>query len=281
MGLWKGHLNSEIEDILKGSFDLHVHASPDTTERRMDALEAARSAYESKMSGFVLKAQDYPTSPLAYVLNRMYPGLEVVGAIALSKSIGGINPDAVRVSAELGAKVVWMPTITSNHWNKTHVGGQGLHITDDRGKLLEETIEVIEVVCKHEMILASGHVSPKEVITLFKEAKARGVTRMIATHPHANGTEDEIVEMASLGAYLEYTFLSCMPSGGNMSPSEMAAKIRLHGIERCIITTDFGQLVNPPPAEGMRMAIATMLESGMSPDEVSVLVKKNPHQLID
>jgi len=30
----------------------------------------------------------------------------------------------------------------------------------------------------------------------------------------------------------------------------------------------------------MRMAIAFMLESGMSTDEVSVLVKKNPHQLI-
>ena len=273
-------MNSEIDDILKGSFDLHVHASPDTTERRMDALETARSAYESEMSGFVLKARDYPTSPLAYVLSRMYPGLKVLGAITLDKSIGGINPDAVKASAKLGAKVVWMPTFTDKYWDKTRDGGQGLRITDDSGKLLEETIEVIEVVCRNEMVLASGHVSPKEAITLFKEAKARGVTRMIATHPHANATEDEIVEMASLGAYLEYTFLSCMPSRGNMSPSEMAEKIRLHGIERCIITTAFGQWVNPPPAEGMRMAIAIMLESGMSADEVSVLVKKNPHQLI-
>ncbi|SVB24454.1 uncharacterized protein METZ01_LOCUS177308 [marine metagenome] len=281
MGLRKGHLNSEIEDILKGSFDLHVHASPDTTERRMDALETARSAYESKMSGFVLKAHDYPTSPLAYVLNRMYPGLEVVGAIALSRSVGGINPDAVRVSAELGAKVVWMPTITANHWNKAHGGGQGLRITDDRGKLLEKTIEVIEVVYEYEMVLASGHVSPKEVITLFKEAEARGVTRMIATHPQSDATEDEVVEIASSGAYLEYPFVSCMPSHGNMSPSELAKKIRLHGIERCIITTGLGQWVNPPPAEGMRMAIATMLNSGMSTDEISTLVKKNPRQLID
>ena len=273
-------MNSEIDDILKGSFDLHVHASPDTTERRMDALETARSAYESEMSGFVLKAHDYPTSPLAYVLNRMYPGLKVLGAIALNKSIGGINPDAVRASAKLGAKVVWMPTHTANYWDKTHDGGQDLRITDDRGKLLQETIEVIEVVCRHEMVLASGHISPNETITLFKEAKARGVTRMIATHPHAIATDDEIVEIASLGAYLEYTLLSCMPSKGYMSPSEMAEKIRQHGIERCIITTDFGQWVNPPPAEGMRMAIAIMLESGMSTDEVSVLVKKNPHQLI-
>ncbi|MCH8310480.1 MAG: hypothetical protein IIB17_08300, partial [Chloroflexi bacterium] len=47
-------MNSQIEEILKGSFDLHVHASPDAgAERRLDALETARYAYEAEMSGFV------------------------------------------------------------------------------------------------------------------------------------------------------------------------------------------------------------------------------------
>ena len=46
------------------------------------------------------------------------------------------------------------------------------------------------------------------------------------------------------------------------------------------MTTDFGQLVNPPPAEGMRMAIAALLDAGLAPAEVEALVKTNPHQLV-
>ena len=62
----------DVEDILKGSFDLHVHAGPDPgRKRRMDAMDTARAAYEAEMGGFVLKSHDYPTAPLAYALNRM------------------------------------------------------------------------------------------------------------------------------------------------------------------------------------------------------------------
>ena len=95
-------MNSEIEEILKGSYDLHVHAAPDVQERRLDALETARYAYESEMGGFVLKSHDYPTAPLTYALNRMYPGLEVFSALALNRSVGGLNPDAVEMAAKLG-----------------------------------------------------------------------------------------------------------------------------------------------------------------------------------
>ena len=46
------------------------------------------------------------------------------------------------------------------------------------------------------------------------------------------------------------------------------------------MTTDFGQLPNPSPVEGMRMAIATLLHQGMTNDEVQALVKINPLSLI-
>ena len=59
---------SEIKEILEGSYDLHVHAAPDTQERRMDALETVKYAYESQMGGFVLKSHEYSTAPLADLL---------------------------------------------------------------------------------------------------------------------------------------------------------------------------------------------------------------------
>jgi hypothetical protein len=60
----------------------------------------------------------------------------------------------------------------------------------------------------------------------------------------------------------------------------MAAAVREIGVDRCIVTTDFGQWMNPPPAEGMRMAIAELLNAGMSDDEVTALVTNNPLGLI-
>jgi hypothetical protein len=274
-------MNSEIEEILKGSYDLHVHARPDARqERRLDALEVARYAYEAEMGGFVLKSHDYPTAPLTYALNRMYPGLKVFGAIALNRAVGGLNPHAVEVSANLDARVVWMPTFTADFWLKNLGRGPGISLFDEGGKLRSEVHDVLDIISQRDMVLASGHVSPQEAIALFTEAKARGVGRMIATHPFGVATLEQQREMISLGAYPEYTFLACMPARARMTPQELVSTLRKLGVEHCIVTTDFGQWMNPPPAEGMRMAIAALLDAGMLPEDVSALVKGNPAQLI-
>ena len=274
-------MNEQIEEILRGAYDLHVHAAPDgKQQRRMDALEVARCAYEAEMGGFVLKSHDYNTAPLTYALNQMYPGLSVFGAIALNRSVGGINPDAVQVAADLGAQVVWMPTFTADFWQRGR-GGEGIRVADgDEGNLCDGVHEVLEIIAAADMTLASGHISPTEAIALFKAARAQGVQRMIATHPDGVATLEEQQKMIALGAYPEYTFLACMPSRARRTPQQFVETIRSLGVSNCIVTTDFGQWQNPPPAEGMRMAIAALLDAGMTSDEVTTLVKGNTAQLV-
>ena len=273
-------MNDTISEILTGSFDLHVHAGPDTQERRLDALQTARHAYEAEMAGFVLKSHEYPTAPLAGALRQMYPGLDVAGAIALNRSVGGVNPDAVEVSARLGAKVVWMPTFDADAWRRGQGRGPGLRIIDDAGALTPATQAVLEIVRARDMVLASGHLSPRETLELFRAARDIGITRMIATHPAAVASIEQQREMADLGAYVEYTFLSCMPSRAQMTVEELVAALRRIGTDRCVLTTDFGQWMNPPAPEGMRMAIAALLGAGMDPADVSALVKDNPLRLV-
>ena len=273
--------NERIDEILKGSYDLHVHAAPDSRrERRLDALDTARWAHEAEMAGFVLKSHDYPTAPLAQTLNRVYPGLTVAGAIVLNRAVGGLNHDAVRASADLGARVVWMPTFDADLYSSQRGTGPGVRLTDSGGRLTREVHDILDIVADRDMLLASGHVSPSEASQLFSEAKARGVQRIIATHPAGVAMIEEQQQMAATGAYVEYTFLACMPSVATYTPREMAASLRTIGVERCVVTTDFGQAANPPAAEGMRMAIATLLEVGLTPEEVETLVKKNPLQLV-
>ena len=273
-------MNEQIEEILCGAYDLHVHAAPDgKQQRRMDALEVARCAYEAEMGGFVLKSHDYNTAPLTYALNQMYPGLSAFGAIALNRSVGGINPDAVQVAADLGAQVVWMPTFTADFRQRGR-DSEGIRVADDDGNLCDGVHEVLEIIAAADMTLASGHISPAEAIALFKAARAQGVQRMIATHPDGVATLEEQQKMIALGAYAEYTFLACMPSRARRTPQQFVEMIRSLGVGNCIVTTDFGQWQNPPPAEGMRMAIAALLDAGMTSDEVTTLVKGNTAQLV-
>jgi hypothetical protein len=232
------------------------------------------------MAGFVLMSHDYPTAPLAHALNQMYPGLQIAGAIALNRSVGGLNPEAVEVSAKLGARVVWMPTFSADAWLRRGGQGPGITIASDDGQLAPEVHDLLEVVLRYDMVLASGYVSPSEALALFREASSRGITRMLATHPGGVATVAEQQEMASLGAYVEHTFLSCMPSGGGTSIGDLVSSLNTLGLDHCLVTTDFGQWMNPPPAEGMRMAIAALLGAGLTASQVSTLVKDNPGRVL-
>tara|TARA_Y100000814_G_C12357922_1_gene408607 strand:- start:1753 stop:2586 length:834 start_codon:yes stop_codon:yes gene_type:complete len=271
---------SEIKEILEGSYDLHVHAAPDTQDRRMDALETVKYAYESQMGGFVLKSHEYSTAPLADLLDKIYPGIHVFGAIALNKEVGGVNPIAAETSAKLGAKVIWMPTFSAHHWVQKDSNAKGLRIFDDNEKLSNETIEVIEIIAEHDILLASGHVSPPEVKALFEEAKKRGVKKMIATHPYQIMSLDEQKYLTELGVYIEYTFQTCMPNINTLSIKGLIEILNILGTENCVITTDFGQWMNPTPAEGMRMVISLLLEAGLEAEKISEVVKENPKTLL-
>ncbi len=269
-----------VDEILRGSWDLHVHSRPDPEGGlRLDALDTARRAQEAGMGGFVLKSHYYPTGPVAGILTRVYPGLTVAGSVALNDEVGGLNVAAVEAAAKTGAGVVWMPTFSAHHFTMQQSGRAGIEIAVD-GKLAPEALAVLEVARGHEMAVASGHVSPAEAVLLFRAARDMGLTRLIATHPGHRSTREELGEMARLGAYIEHTFLSCMPSRGRTTPAEVASLIGELGPERCVVTSDFGQWMNPPPAEGMRMAIAELLNAGMSPDDVTMVVKTNPQALV-
>ena len=276
-----GELSSRVEEILAGSFDLHVHAGPDPyLERRLDALDAGRYAHEAEMAGFVLKSHYYPTAPLAQTLSRIYPGLAVAGSIALNPEVGGLNADAVRAAANLGTRVVWMPTFGADFYMASRGLGPGIRITDESGQLKPQLETILDIVRENDMVLASGHVSPAESLALFSAARDRGIGRLLATHPAETHSVDEMLGLTALGALAEFTFLSCMPTVNSATPREIVSTVRALGVEHCVVTTDFGQWVNPPPAEGMRMAIATLMEAGLSSDEVSMLVKGNPLQLM-
>ena len=256
-------MNTIVQEIMKGSVDLHVKGSPGISEQRMDVLEIARSAYESEIESFVYRSDSHPTAATSSIMQQMYPELNIIGSIVLNETVGGINPSAVEASIQHDAKVVWIPPSAAKE-----------------GILSENLLKTLEVIASHEMTLISELTSPSETITLFSEAKKRGVSRMVAGNVVGSLSVQDQLEISSHDAYVEYPFLSCMPTVGKISAMEMIRAIEAVGVEKCIVTTGFGQWFNPLPAEGLRMAIATLLHFGLNANQVSTLVKENPKSML-
>jgi hypothetical protein len=283
-----------IDDLVRGSIDMHCHHAPDAMiEGRMDALETVKKAREMGMRAVVLKSTYFPTAPMADIIGKLVPEVKVFGSVCLDNEIGGLNYEALEPLAKFGTKVVWMPTHSSTNSRANMrrlpgvtLEGEGFSLIDAAGNLVPQVNRILSIVKKYNMVLANGHVSPRETFALFEAAKAMGINKMVVTHGlWVNGsvkfTLDELKKLGEMGAYIEHCYVGFLPTDFRYDPKPMADAIKFIGAEHCIISSDLGQYYNPPPAEGMRMFIALLLKNGLSPAEVEFMAKKNSAKLLD
>ncbi len=277
---------SNVDRILEGALDIHVHCAPDPmVDRRGSAIDIARQAQEMGMRGLVLKSHQYPTHPMAYTASQAVPGITLVGGVALGAEAGGLNPMAVESTANMGGRVVWMPTFSAWADRRRKGLNGGIYLLDDQGQLTPEVYAVLEVIKAHDMVLATGHISAKESIALVSEARNLGINRVVVTHATSMAlwsdmTMEDMKTLASMGAYIEHCLHVMMPLVRGLTPQELAETISAIGLENCIVSSDFGQDFHPMPPEGMRMGIATLLQAGLEEVEVGMLVKDNPSRLL-
>ena len=67
------------------------------------------------------------------ILEKLFPetGVKLFSGIALNNASGGINPHAVNHAINIGAKIVWLPTLSAaNHIAKSARRGEDL--SEDR-----------------------------------------------------------------------------------------------------------------------------------------------------
>lgn len=277
---------SAIDRLIEGAIDIHVHFAPDPrVERRSDAIELAQRARDLGMRGLVLKSHEYPTQPVAYTVSKIVPGIELVGSLCLDAEVGGLNPMAVEATAKMGGKVVWMPTFSAMADRRRQGLPGGVAVAGEGGRLLPEVYTILEVVRSHDLVLATGHISPQESLALVREARNMGINRIVVTHAshihHWMGmTVEQMKELAQMGALIEHCVAVMMPLRLRMPPKELVEMVRYVGAENCILSTDFGQAFHPIAPEGLRMGIAHLLEAGLEEVEVGMMVKDNPARLL-
>ena len=109
---------------------------------------------------------------------------------------------------KLGAKVIWMPSLDSSQTYRVNKKDpkKGLSILEgglEGDKLLPVMKEIFKLIAQSDVILDTGHLSPKESLLLIDEAKKYGVKKILINHPNGisvRASIDEQKEMARKGA---------------------------------------------------------------------------------
>jgi Family of unknown function (DUF6282) len=295
--------SDRARELVRGAFDPHVHIAPDFAPRRITDLELAGRCLELGLAGFGLKSHYAPTTERAAVVTAAVPGVRALGTITLNHAVGGLNATAVEVAARGGARIVWLPTVSSENeigevehadpdgnvpvWVRfeLELRAAGLRpravpVVDGRGAPLPELIEVLEVVARHDLVLATGHLSRDEIFTVVDAAVEAGVRTIVVTHPEFPSqriSPGDQAELAGRGALMERAFTTAYT--GKCTWDQVFAATRAVGARSTVWGTDLGQRFNPPVEDGLALMADLFLEAGFTEEEIRIMAVDNTRRL--
>jgi Family of unknown function (DUF6282) len=292
--------DAEVAALLVGAVDLHCHSGPAAMPRILDHHEALMDCAAAKFSALLYKDHFYLGVSHAMILQKLFPesGVKLFSGIALNNASGGINPHAVNHAINIGAKIVWLPTLSAaNHLAalsgeaKTFPKTSGkmldptpLSAMDQNGKLSDETKQVLDLIAEGDIILAGGHLPAAELHVVFAEAKQRGVKKMLVNHPtYIVGCSDEdIRQLVALGVYMEHSI--CMFVEGKAhkyGPDKLAHLIEVAGVDHTVLCSDLGLQGSPRPIEGYRQIVRQLLDLQFSEADIRTMTSRNAAKLLN
>jgi Family of unknown function (DUF6282) len=290
----------EVAALLVGAVDLHCHSGPAAMPRVLDHHEAMMDCAAAGFRALLYKDHYYLGAPHAVILEKLFPdtGVRLFLGLVLNNANGGINPHAVDHAASIGAKIIWMPTVSAEN-HIAQLTGQGktfpktkrkmldpipLSALDANGAISDAAKACLDIIAEANIILAGGHLPARELHLLFDEARRRGVKKMLVNHPTylVGCTDADIRSLVGLGAYMEHSI--CMFADGKskkFDAGELAHLIDVAGVDRTILSSDLGLLDNPRPVEGFRQIVRMLLDLQFSPTDIRTLISTNAAGLLD
>ena len=292
-----------IDSVLQGAVDMHCHSYPefslDYRSTRMEDVEALTMCRDYGLKGVVFKSHMFPTTGTAYCLQKLVPGITVYGSITLNACCGGLNTISVDAAAKNGAKVIHMPT-WSTKWDldnkcvsemclKKYIpsarsinASTAITALNEDGTLRHEVKEILKLAKELGLVVTTGHFSKEEGLKICAEAQKMNFNKLVWCHPLVIGaTDEDLIKAASLGAYIEFTYLAMTPHYLVHSPQRVVDVIRVVGPEHIILTSDHAEQFSPPPAEMMRMWVATLSALGTKEEAIRTMIVDNQWKLLD
>lgn len=288
-------LEARIDRLLIGAIDTHVHSGPSIAPRALDHLDLVKQMSQAGFAAVITKDHDYSGVMTAALIAKNFPELRtrIYSGIALNNVVGGLNPYAVEHTAAMGGKLVFMPTLAAEHhlrWEKTsgwvHPAStqkirpaSGVPVLDANKQVRDDTKEILDVVARTGLALASGHLHISETWIVFEEARRRGVKTLILTHPEdiVDASLNDVRGIAAMGAFVEHSL--CMFLEGSKfktrTGEDLRHQIEAAGVDQTILCSDLGQTGVFSPLEGFRRGVRLCIDLGYDDAQIRKMVSTN------
>jgi len=272
---------------------MHVHTNPDLRKRAYDDFELMEAAIRVGARAIVIKTHQGTTMDRAYLCNRHNQivhgntnDFTMFGSITLNRQVGGINPRAVDVALQLGAKVVWLPTQSAinglRRQNKALT--DGVEVVRD-GKIVPELATVFSLIKEHNAVLGTAHIAPEESFIVIEAARKAGVKNIVVTHPEwwlvGMSLEDQARLVKDYDVILEHCYAQNM--GGGKYKSNMEANleaIKVCGYKNVMVDTDGGQVENPHWEIALQQYMQYLVDHGIPEEQVHYMTHTIPMNLL-
>ena len=137
------------------------------------------------------------------------------------------------------------------------------------------------MVARHGMVLATGHLGRSEIFAVVDAALSKRESRRssspIRSSPSQNLSVEDQRQLAARGALLERCFTT--PHTGKIEWERWIENIRATGSEHSVLSTDLGQVFNPPVEDGMPLMVDRLLAAGFDEQEVHVMAVVNTRRV--
>src|SRR3990172_7554099 len=227
-------------ELLRGAIDCHIHAFPDFVHRAQDMFQVAVDAAKAGMRAIAFKDHWNVSANAAYLVQRHIDDLLARGELSHRVEVYGGAGTCFGMNAEYVRIALQYPNMKMI-WFPTF-------------------------------------------LPLAKKARELGV-RATLDHPLLELNKlliDEMQELANLGVYVGTYCQPMIPSLYQpvADPMETIKTIKAIGPKRCIIGSDFGQVLHIDSIDGMRVFIRALIGFGIAPQDVKVMLQDNPAKLM-
>lgn len=289
-------------ELVKGVIDMHCHGYPEISFKlqnaRDDDDDMIRQCIDMGMRGIVLKSNVFSGIRECYYMQKLFPDFLIVPSLTMNTVCGGLDPLAVEMAMQMGVKVVHMPTWSS--WNDIRTNNfsprirpfckhadrlteaSGLRALNDDGTLKTEVKQIVDVIKENDGVLFTGHFHKDESKKLIEYAHEIGFKKLVWCHPMVMDVTPEEMEWAiSMGAYIEFIYITMLPAYQLEKPADIAALINRLGAEHVVLSSDHYDEYSPSTAEMNRLWIATLQNYGITDDQIRTMMIETPAKLLN
>ena len=160
----------------------------------------------------------------------------------------------------------------------------GIPVLNADRTVRDDVKEVLDIVAKNDMVLASGHLHVSETWLVFEEAKRRGVQRLTLTHPEdiVDASMNDVKGLAAMGAFVEHSL--CMFVEGSKfktcNSEDLKKYVDAAGVDQTVLCSDLGQTGTISPLEGFRRGIKLCIDLGYDDDQIRKMVSTNAARML-